>query len=80
MPTTNHQIMRARKLVELTLDELSAAAGVCKATLQRVENGARVQSPTLWVIRSALENAGAEFRDDGAVIDRRNPSRMSLRP
>lgn len=80
MPTTNHQIMRARKLLGLTLKELSAAAGVCKATLQRVENGARVHLLTLEDLRRALEIAGAEFRDDGTVIDRRDPTRLSLRP
>lgn len=80
MPTTNYQIMRARKLLGLTLGQLGEAAGVCRATVGRVENGARVQKLTLVSLRAALERAGAEFLDDETVVERRDSSTRSLRP
>ena len=70
MPVTPHQIMIGRKLTRLTIGELSRSAGVSPGTLSRVESGFSTQQLTLYVLRKALEDAGAEFLLDGRVTIR----------
>lgn len=70
MPVTPHQIMIGRKLTRLTIIQLSRSAGVSPSTLSRVESGRSTQKLTLYVLRKALEDAGAEFRMDGSVTIR----------
>lgn len=67
MPVTPHQIMIGRKLTRLTILQLSRNAGVSPSTLSRVESGRSTQKLTLYVLRKALEDAGAEFLVDGSV-------------
>ena len=79
MPVTPHQIMIGRKLTRLTIIQLSRSAGVSPSTLSRVESGRSTQKLTLYVLRKALEDAGAEFRMDGSVTIRdHNP--LSMHP
>ena len=73
MPATPYQIMHARKLLRLTVHQLSRRAGVSMSTISRVESGAGTQRLTRAVLRKALEEAGAEFTADGKVVLRPAP-------
>lgn len=75
MPATPYQIKQARKLLRLTVFELSRNAGVSMSTITRVEAGAGTQKLTRVVLRKVLEEAGAEFTTDGKVVLRPAPYR-----
>lgn len=56
------QIRAARALLGWTQTDLAAASEVALPTIKRYETGARAPIPViLAAIRSALEDAGAEF-------------------
>lgn len=61
---TPPQIRAARAILGWTLDDLSAASGLPKRTLTRVENATGdPRASTLQAIRAALEAAGVLFID-----------------
>lgn len=68
MLPTPSQILRARKLLNLTVVQLSEAAGVSRATVTRIESGRSPQKLTLHVLAKSLEAAGADFLIDGRVM------------
>ena len=70
MPATPYQIISGRKLLGLTIIQLSESAGVGRQTLQRVEAGKSTQMLTRVVLQKALEDAGVEFLLDGKVTIR----------
>ncbi len=65
---TPEQIRAARALLRIEQDELARRARVSTTTIRRIEavDGAnRVSDATLGTVKHALEEAGAEFIDDG---------------
>jgi predicted transcriptional regulator len=65
---TSEQIRAARALLRIEQDDLARRARVSAATVRRLEalNGIkRVSAGTLKEVQRALEEAGAEFIDDG---------------
>jgi transcriptional regulator with XRE-family HTH domain len=74
MDVTPEQIRAARALLRLEQAELAQRAHVSVVTIRRLEapnGGERVTSTTVQGIRQALEQAGAEFIQDGV---RRRPA------
>jgi transcriptional regulator with XRE-family HTH domain len=64
---TPPQIRAARALLGWTLDDLSAASGLPKRTLTRIENAAvEPRASTIAAIRTALESAGVLFIDENS--------------
>jgi transcriptional regulator with XRE-family HTH domain len=62
------QIRAARALLRIGQEELARRAEISVATLRRLEaedGSTRVASPTLGRVRRALEDAGADFIEDG---------------
>lgn len=60
--------MHARKLLRLTMIQLSKSSGVTVGTIGRVESGLGTHKLTRVALQKALEEAGAEFRADGTVV------------
>lgn len=58
-------IRAARAMLRLSQGKLAKSAGISKATLFNSENGCDCHLSTLRAIKSALENQGIEFFDDG---------------
>lgn len=65
---TPAQCRAARSLVNWTQPHLAEAAGVSPSTLRDFESGKRVPiANNLAAIRTALEQAGVHFLEDGDV-------------
>jgi transcriptional regulator with XRE-family HTH domain len=65
---TADQIRAARALLRIGQEELARRAEISIATLRRLEagdGGTGAASPTLSRVRRALEDAGADFIEDG---------------
>jgi transcriptional regulator with XRE-family HTH domain len=52
----------------MTVLELARRAGVAPYTITRLEAGQALQVRTLEAVRSALEQAGAEFFENGVRL------------
>lgn len=68
MIVTPEQIRAARALLRLEQHELARRAGISVVTVRRLEAAegtARVTAATLHDVREVLEQAGAEFIQDG---------------
>jgi len=65
---TASQARAARAMVRMTVLELARRAGVAPYTITRLEAGQALQTPTLEAVRSALEQAGAEFFENGVRL------------
>jgi len=68
---TASQARAARAMVRMTVHELARRAGVAPYTITRLEAGQTLQARTLETIRSALEQAGAEFFENGVRVRKR---------
>lgn len=72
---TKDQIRDGRNLLRWSARQLGNKAGVGMATIQRLEAGTtKIGSSkldTLQKIKSALENGGVQFLDDGSVKRRK---------
>ncbi|MGH7057057.1 MAG: helix-turn-helix domain-containing protein [Acetobacteraceae bacterium] len=80
MKVTPDQIRAARALLHLEQTELAVRAKVSIVTIRRLETkqgSERVAPATLTRVRTALEQAGAEFIPDG--IRRRPTGRVDAR-
>jgi predicted transcriptional regulator len=76
---TSEQVRAARALLRIEQDDLARRAHISAATIRRLEafNGIQRVSPgTVKEVQRALEEAGAEFIDDGV---RRRPARDRAR-
>lgn len=76
---TSEQVRAARALLRIEQDDLARRAHISAATIRRLEalNGVQRVSPgTVKEVQRALEEAGAEFIDDGV---RRRPARDRAR-
>jgi transcriptional regulator with XRE-family HTH domain len=62
---TASQARAGRAMVRMTVLELARRAGVAPYTITRLEAGKPLQARTLEAVQSALEEAGAEFFDNG---------------
>lgn len=72
------QCRAARALVNMTQDQLAEASRVSKRTITHFEAGERQPVPaTRDALRRALEEAGVEFKPDGSVRLRDQPTQMS---
>ena len=65
---TASQARAARAMVRMTVLELARRAGVAPYTITRLEAGQALQVRTLEAVRSALEQAGAEFFENGVRL------------
>lgn len=68
MKLTSEHIRAARALLRWEQTELAARSGVSKPTIARLEAKPGVMSahgPTIAALRSAFEQAGIEFFNDG---------------
>lgn len=63
---TGRQIAAGRVLSKLKQSDLAGMAGVSRATLNNVENGADAKASTLNKIAAALQGVGVEFVDTGS--------------
>lgn len=73
---TPDQIRAARALLRIEQADLARRAKVSVSTIRRIESAkmpARVQAAAMTQIRGVLEQAGAEFIEDG--VRRRRPTR-----
>jgi len=68
---TASQARAARAMVRMTVHELARRAGVAPYTITRLEADQTLQPRTLEAIRSVLEQAGAEFFEDGVRLRKR---------
>jgi transcriptional regulator with XRE-family HTH domain len=59
------QARMARAALNLSVRDLAKAAQVSPNTVTRLEAGLPVNSSTVLAIRSALEAAGAAFKENG---------------
>lgn len=81
MLITPEQIRAARALLRLEQDELARRAQVSTVTIRRLEaaqGAARVSQATLDGVRHALEEAGAEFIEDGVRRRHKQPDPEAL--
>ena len=67
MDVTTAQFRMARAALEWSVRDLAAKAGVHRNTVIRVERGEAKHGPTITAVRRALEAAGIEFLENGAV-------------
>lgn len=65
--------MMARAGLHWSRAELATAAGLGVATVVRFESGQPVQPDTITDIKAALEKAGVEFIDGGAISRKGGP-------
>ncbi len=68
---TGTQIRAARYLVGISIEHLAESTGVAVATIRLAEGGEAELTATavqLSAIRSALEDRGVEFLDDGTNV------------
>lgn len=70
---TPEQSMMARAGLHWSRLDLAAAADLGVATVVRFESGQPVQPDTITDIRAALEKAGVEFIDGGAISKKGGP-------
>ncbi len=61
MKKIGHKIMTVRQILGITRDELVEMSGVCRKTLQNVENGKGMTVSTLLKIAEALNVPPAKF-------------------
>ena len=79
---TSEQVRAARALLRIEQDDLARRARVSITTIRRLEAAhgqTRVSADTINGIRKVLEQAGAEFIDDGVRQRRqkqRNPNKL----
>jgi len=62
---TPEQCRMARSALKWSLDDLTAASGLGRATLARLELGQTVSADTIAKARASLEAAGIHFIDKG---------------
>lgn len=82
MLITPDQIRAARALLRMDQEELAGRANVSVVTVRRLEapNGrSKVAASTFEEVRRALEQAGAEFLDEGVRRRKRSPEEIEAR-
>ena len=75
------QVKAARQLIDWTQEDLAAAAGVGKATVERFEKGGwAIQTATLVKITEALERRGIVFTNGDSPTVSLQLSRVIIPP
>lgn len=72
---TSTQCRMARAAVKLTVEDLARAAQVGRSTVIRFERGDMVLPAIKAAIKSAFEQTGLHFENDGGVIPPREEVR-----
>lgn len=66
---TSAQLRAARGLLNWTVRDLSAAAGVHRNTVTRIETGETTSGNAIVAIKKTLEAAGVVFLPDGEAVE-----------